>query len=326
MSESTIRRIVHDAYEQEAAVHCDAGLYSDERIRSFFAEIKNIVNECFQSLYDMVQHEYSDPTERRQRLAKGLAFIAGEDNQRMSSDEIARATALYPSIAQEYCRAMVRFAQCISTNRHAAMKMQIPSFDSFLFNLYKRVASSMELRTGRYFTTMSYLEQEIFLKDMMRITMSASITLHETQEQETPGRTHRSVMPSDSVSNIAAGSSHRTAPSANSVLSRAVSAARDADDKSLTEFSLRAHNTRWSSSRRSETGRTTGSRRAFGAPSVVKSRVSVRSTREEREIDTGDEPSPPCGTGASTGAHDQFFSSTAEYEDDDGNASDLDYA
>jgi hypothetical protein len=316
MSESTIRRIVHDAYEQEVAVNSDSGLYGDERIRAFFAEIKNLVNECFQSLYDVVQREYADPVERQQRLTKGLAYLAASENERMNVDEVTRATETYPAIADEYRRAMIRFAQCTGDKRRSGVKIRVPSFHSFLFDLYRRVANSMEVRTGRYFTTMSYLEQEIYLKDILRITMNASITMQrievEEEEEEEENQYERGggasvgrgVLPSDSVSNIhvgGGGSSSRKHSGTGGSSRRAPSRAHSTASSTMLEGAMFAARDRSavesSSSRRPEKSltrltleehkkstasqRSGRNRRSFAPASIAASHTS-------RVIDTGD--------------------------------------
>ncbi len=270
---SEIRRLVHAAYEEEAAVHNSAGLYADERIRSFFAEVKSLVTECFQSLYDTVVRQYPDPVERQRRLAKGLAFIASDENELHSRDEVARALQEFPNISQEYQRAMVRFAQCMISKKQPNMKIECPPFDTFLFRLYKRVATSPEVKSGRYFQ-MSYLEQEIFLKDILRITMSSCMTVKSTSESL---GYRGSVLPSDSVSNITPNLT-RTMPSKprheRSVLNNALSVATEEDEgQTLSEMSLREHKERLRE-REKPRGAT-----PFTAPSIVRGRAPPPAAR-----------------------------------------------
>ncbi len=300
---SEIRRLVHAAYEEEAAVHNSAGLYADERIRSFFAEVKSLVTECFQSLYDTVVRQYSDPVERQRRLAKGLAFIASDENELHSRDEVARALQEFPNISHEYQRAMVRFAQCMISKKQANMKIECPPFDTFLFRLYKRVATSPEVKSGRYFQ-MSYLEQEIFLKDILRITMSSCMTVKPTSESL---GYRGSVLPSDSVSNITPNLT-RAMPSKprheRSVLNNALSVATEEDEgQTLSEMSLREHKERL----RERDRRPAPQSKPFSTPSVLRSprelerkrtpevRASGGGARSVREVDVnldGDGPVP----------------------------------
>lgn len=304
---SEIRRLVHAAYEEEAAVHNSSGLYADERIRSFFAEVKSLVTECFQSLYDTVVRQYPDPVERQRRLAKGLAFIASDENELHSRDEVARALQEFPNISQEYQRAMVRFAQCMIAKKQPSMKIECPPFDTFLFRLYKRVATSPEVRSGRYFQ-MSYLEQEIFLKDILRITMSSCMTV----KAGTESLGYRgSVLPSDSVSNITPNLT-RTMPSKprheRSVLNNALSVATEEDDgQTLSEMSLREHKERLKEKDRAKKAPSIA---PFTAPSILRAAPPVqRAPRERsvREVDVNLDEDRPAAYGQP-----QFFEDTGD--------------
>ena len=190
MSESTIRRIVRSAYEQEAT---DSGLFSDERIRNFFAMVKSLANDCFQSLYDTVMREYAHytPEERTQRFERGLTFIANENNYKLSTDEVARATQEFPTIQHEYERAMVKFAQVMVSHKDPSLKIEVPSFATFLMRFYNRIASHRIVKSMRYFT-MTYFEQDIFLKDMLRINMNACLNMRVVPRPEEDGGRPRS--------------------------------------------------------------------------------------------------------------------------------------
>lgn len=207
-SESTIRRLVHKALEAELA-GTDAGVFADERARSFFAQLKSLVNSCFHALHDAVTRAYSDPVEQHRRLRKGLTFIASEKNEAMSRDELNKALAEFPNITEDYHRAMVRFAQCVLVKLSSSTKIECPSFETFLFRLYRRVAASVEVTSGRYFL-MSYLEQDIFLKDMVRLNMTSCMSVRDSSATATGGGARASsyaashIMPSDSVSNVSA--------------------------------------------------------------------------------------------------------------------------
>jgi hypothetical protein len=71
---------------------------------------------------------------------------------------------------------MVSFAQTMVSTRDPNLKVEVPTFTQFLLKLYKRAAQSIEMRSMRYFR-MSYFEQDIFLKDVMRVTMNSCLML-----------------------------------------------------------------------------------------------------------------------------------------------------
>lgn len=288
MERSEIRRVVHSAFEKETAVQDGSNLYGDERVRSFFAQIKTLVNDCFTSLYDTVRTRYTDPAEQQQKFVKGLAFIASDSNQQVSTDEAPRALRDFPSLPQQYHHAMSKYAQCISPHA-SSTQLQCPPFESFLFDVYKRIATSSEMRSGRYFQ-MSYLEQEIFLKDILRLTMADRVSVLPSERAShasaTPSHsTSRSraklVTPYDSVSNITTESKRFSAANAmptgsvfsggnrGSTLHNALSVVSNSGD-SLTQLSLAAKDKKKS---------------GFKAPSIVQSRP--RPVHEEKEVEIG---------------------------------------
>lgn len=294
MERSEIRRVVHSAIEKETALQDGGNLYADERVRSFFAQIKTLVNDCFTSLYDTVRTRFSDSSEQQQKFLKGLAFIASDTNQQLSIDEAPRALRDFPSLPQQYHYAMAKYAQCISPGS-SSTQLQCPPFESFLFDVYKRIATSSEMRSGRYFQ-MSYLEQEIFLKDILRLTMADRIAViaasersersshREPSSMHTPRSRGKPVTPFDSVSNITTESKRLSAANAmptgsvfsggnrGSTLHNALSVVSHSGD-SLTQLSLK------------ETRDKTSKRSGFKTPSIVQTRP--KAVHEEKEVEIG---------------------------------------
>lgn len=173
MSESTIRRFVRAAMEEQSA---EVALFSDERIRSFFAVVKTLVHDCFYSLYDTVMQQYVSAAEKQQRLSRGLAYIASDSNHTLGDDEVMRALEEFPTVQEEYERAIVRFAQFMLPERQPGMKVEVPPFATFLMKVYRRVATSPDVKSGRFFS-MTYFEKDILLKDMFRVTMNSCVSL-----------------------------------------------------------------------------------------------------------------------------------------------------
>ena len=194
----------------------------DERIRLLFAHVKTMVNDCFHSLYDAVCAQFSEPHEQRTRFVKGLLFVCDEMRQNHASSEITRAVTSFPSIESNYKKAMNRFVQQSmgpgALQRQHVARIECRTFDSFLFELYRRIAASVEMRTCRFFT-MTYSEQDMFLKDMLRITMSACVTVIDNATGSSdcnskgpaggPKRKqiNNTLRPDDSVSNVLPSSS-----------------------------------------------------------------------------------------------------------------------
>lgn len=259
MSESSIRRMVQKVLEAELG-GADGGLFSDERARSFFAQLKTLVNSCFHALHDAVVSAYPDGPERQRRLRKGLAFIASEKNEAMSRDELQKALAEFPSITDDYHRAMVRFAQCVLLKLSPTTKIECPSFETFLFRLYRRIATSVEVNSGRFFT-MSYLEQDIFLKDMVRLNMSACMSVRNTT---TSRPAVSDILPSDSVSNVSARD--KNAESARRLRERT-------KDRSTFQNALSAA-THQSSSESSSPSSTSDDESSVGSQPLTKTRLN----------------------------------------------------
>lgn len=316
MSESTIRRMVRTAYEQEAT---DAGLFSDERIRNFFAMVKSLANDCFQSLYDTVMREYLNhtPEERSQRFERGLAFIANENNYRMATDEVGRATQEFPTIQHEYERAMVKFAQIMVSNKDPSLKIEVPSFTTFLLRFYSRLASHRLVKSMRYFN-MSYFEQDIFLKDMMRINMNACLNMRPTpRESLAAGASHTArtesssilqaalattrgapsshssgssqVLPSDSVSNISIGkpppSRSRGGARHDERLSAMSEQSEECSELQQSDFSLRKYKKHLMNSKKEKTDVQV---KPFRPSSIVQSVVKTKEVDLAAAVEGGD--------------------------------------
>jgi len=171
----------------------------DERIRLLFAHVKSMVNDCFHSLYDVVCTQFVEPREQRERFVKGLQFVCDEMRQNHNYSEITRAVTSFPTIDKNYKKAMHRFIEHTLGPRCNA-RIECRTFEAFLFELYRRVAASVEMRTCRYFT-MTYSEQEVFLKDVLRMTMSACVTVIDNANANANANAS-TLRPDDSVSNI----------------------------------------------------------------------------------------------------------------------------
>lgn len=214
---ASLSSVVED--QDQAPESC---LFADERIRVFYAEIKSLINDCFHSLRDTVLNRYPDPAEQQKRYAKGLLFVAYQMNSTANCSEIHRVKNTFPRIADNYQRAMSRFAQYVIPQRYLHVgNIKCPSLESFLYELYRRVALSTEIKSMQYFY-MNYLEQEIFLKDILRISMSSCLesrnARNDEHQEDAPAlmmledggcaNAPDYVMPQDSVSNIHA--THQT--------------------------------------------------------------------------------------------------------------------
>jgi len=196
MTTKDMQHLVHTLVQQETSA-LQTGLFADEKIRNFYVEVKTLINECFQSLYDLVQQNYINPQERQMRFDRGLEFFSNPETERISADEMRRALVAFPSISTEYQLSMIRYAQTLHGNMVGTLSLKIPSFEKFLFQLYKRIAATLEVRSMRYFS-MSYLEQDIFLRDVVRLAMKSCMSMHEPENLDAGH-----IRPSDSVSNIA---------------------------------------------------------------------------------------------------------------------------
>lgn len=328
MSESTIRRMVRTAYEQEAT---DAGLFADERIRNFFAMVKSLANDCFQSLYDTVMREYAHytPEERTQRFERGLTFIANENNYKLATDEVTRATQEFPTIQHEYERAMVKFAQVMVSQKDPTLKIEVPSFTTFLMRFYSRLAAHRLVKSMRYFT-MTYFEQDIFLKDMLRINMNACLNMRTVPRDDDAGarsqmrgggtgsgssilhaalqssRAHTSsttssqVLPSDSVSNISYTRPSRSTSSRprgrkeeqlSHLSEHSEVASDDGSAIQQSDFSLRKYKQHLVNSKKEKTDVQV---KPFRPSSIVKTKeVDLQPPVEQQQEDEeGDEPQP----------------------------------
>lgn len=279
-----VQALVQQYYRQESASR-DDGIFADERVRNFFAQIKTLVQDVFSSLYTQVQNNFVT-AEQHSRFIAGLGYFHRIDPVQGSADELQRAQQRFPGIAQEYQVAMVAYGQAVYGDRVGQMSLHVPKLDSFLYQLYTRIADSPEMRNLDYFR-MSYVDRDLFIKDMLRLTMREGMTVTNT------GGSTGHILPSDSVSN-APLRSHRPRSTVESMM-EAASQAGGHQSSGLTVGSLARHDQQMSQrENRSEVrpditapvappSRVSGTRR-----SRAFSQVSQRREAEEtKEVDLG---------------------------------------
>ncbi len=188
LTQAEVEQLIH---RQLAANSQD--VFAQEGVRNFYAELKVLINECFQNLYDVVRVKY--PDEQAVRFTAGLHVFDSADLSNIMDAEVQRALDAFPTIKKEYALAMGKFAQALHNSVMGSVSVKFPKFETFLLDLYRRLAHSREMRDMTYFM-MDFTAKEIFMKDQVRMSMRANI---EIKEPNLPAH----IMPSDSVSNIA---------------------------------------------------------------------------------------------------------------------------
>ena len=198
-----MQHVVHQLVQQET-MGLEVGLFADENARNFYIELKVLLTECLESLYALVKREYA-PKFHQLRFMRGLEIFNSDNIQAVTITETARALSMFPTINQDYQSAMIRYTHLLYGTMVGTLSLSILSFKIFLIRLYQRVSQTQEISSLRYFT-MSYLEQDIFLKDVVRMVMKDCMTTHiQNNSNNNNGRNGIStqhIKPSDSVSNI----------------------------------------------------------------------------------------------------------------------------
>ena len=195
-----MQHVVHQLVQQET-MGLEVGLFADENARNFYIELKVLLTECLESLYALVKREYA-PKFHQFRFMRGLEIFNSDNIQAVTITETARALSMFPTINQDYQSAMIRYTHLLYGTMVGTLSLSILSFKIFLIRLYQRVSQTQEISSLRYFT-MSYLEQDIFLKDVVRMVMKDCMTTHiQNNSNNNNGISTQHIKPSDSVSNI----------------------------------------------------------------------------------------------------------------------------
>jgi hypothetical protein len=250
------------------------GAFGDESMRTFFAEIKGLVNAAFHALYEEVQQvENKDSRWKRGAMERGLAFMNDRRNENAIIDSVVESEDACRSLTRQYFSAMHAFVRETVSKKRDILHVNFVPFGTFIARLYRKLSSVPEMK-DKYFTTMSYTEKDMLLRDVLRQVMQTSVVWPSGQTASgsiaPPPSFSTPIRPSDSVSNI----SHNHPPPKSivgsvvgqSVANTIMSAVKDVsdavkDDSGLTPDKLSHHNRSNNSSSRFS---------HFTNPSVVK--------------------------------------------------------
>ena len=220
--QQNIQYVVHKLVKHET-MGLEIGLFADENARNFYIELKTLITECFESLYSLVKRQYA-PKVHQFRFMRGLEIF--NNNNAQAGTEMARALSMFPTMKEEYQTAMIRYTHLLYGTMVGTLSLHILPLKTFLFRLYQRISKTQEISSLRYFT-MTYLEQDIFLKDVVRLVMKDCMSTHTNARQPQPNgkgtgtgtpvdgafafpyyhQQQQHIQPSDSVSNIQPSSS-----------------------------------------------------------------------------------------------------------------------
>lgn len=213
---SKVRDLVRSVVNEVQLV---PGEFADEAMRTFFAEIKGLVNGAFNALYEEVQVAGADTKWREEAMMRGLQFMNDPQNETRIIDSVVESEDACRSLTKQYFRAMYAFAQETLSKKHDLLRVNFVPFGTFIARLYRKLAGVAEMKTRYFDGSMSYTEKDTLLRDVLRQVMHASIVL--------PGSAATSIAPpvpsfaapitpNDSVSNI----SRRTGGAASAAGSR----------------------------------------------------------------------------------------------------------
>lgn len=164
----------------EAALVTPGDCFKDERMRVFFARIKMDVNNRLTSLYRAATTDVADPVEQQRIFMDALMVISDDMKKREILESHERAAVADVRLYEDASKSWLNHAvQCYvsylfpSKSHHRRCSISILS-SSVLKTLYETLAASSEVQSFRYFE-MSYKEQEMFLKDVVRVAFSENV-------------------------------------------------------------------------------------------------------------------------------------------------------
>ena len=217
MAQSKIRSLVNSVVHAPACGTSD-GEFVDESIRSFYKEMKQLVDTGFRALYDEVHSvPNKDATWRAEAMARGLAYLGNPQNEQAIVESIAEVEETGRSLARQYFLAMPVFVREVNPSilRRDIMHTNYISVGSFIARLYRKIAVLPVIQNNQYFTTMSPAERDCTVREVVRQVMYSAIVWPNTH-LSTP------IQPSDSISNIIqAGDGDNSAKRRGSVASSA---------------------------------------------------------------------------------------------------------
>jgi len=195
-----VRSVVSENNEDDAAT---SELDRDECMLTFFAEIKGLVNSAFYALYEEVRKvKDKDEAWRRSAMERGLKFMNNEQNEHAIIDSVVESENACRSLTRQYFSAMHAFLRETAKHRDL-MHVNFVSFGTFIARLYRKLSGVPEMKDA-YFTTMTYTEKDMLLRDVLRQVMHASILWPDSREVKpsSPPSFSVPIQPSDSVSNV----------------------------------------------------------------------------------------------------------------------------
>ncbi len=260
-----MRSVVNDG-SARSVVGGGGGGFSDEAMRTFFAEIKGLVNGAFHALYEEVQQVGDkDATWRSRAMERGLAFMNDRRNEHAIVDSVVESEDACRSLTKQYFGAMHSFVRETLVKKRDLLHVNFVPFGTFIARLYRKLSGVREMKDA-YFTTMSYAEKDALLADVLRQVMHASV-VWPAGEGGAPSFS-APITPDDSASNV---SHHRARPvAASAVGSRVGSVVGNTlrsvvnNETGLSPSTLRSHN-----AASSEVGSTASRFSRFTPPSVV---------------------------------------------------------
>lgn len=157
----TMRSLVNSTVES-------SGVFSDEMMRVFFAEMKDAVNATFFAIYEEIEKTTGKSNAwKMHAFQRALQYLADEDNEKDILKHIRDNDDALESIQHAYYLAMSRFCVTMSCER------RFVPVDAFMLRLYQKLATKPEMRKLYY--TMSADERDTFLADVVRWTMQRAI-------------------------------------------------------------------------------------------------------------------------------------------------------
>ena len=169
VSKDNVQAWVREAFKQNQAA-VGVGVYGDERVSTFFVQLKRLVNK---SLQLSLKSNYND--------ALRLIVLWGSDVQQ---SELQQCKVTYPDIEEDYKMAMVSYVQSKYRGSHSNLKLKIPSFATFYRDFYREIAQTADVENKSYFQTYSYTDRELFLRDIFYLVVQKHAQLVRHQENK----------------------------------------------------------------------------------------------------------------------------------------------
>lgn len=162
------------------------GIFQDEQVVAFYIHMKQLVDECFSTLYHLTsekaksvcvknkrdKHPDAVTAVQRRAFKLGIDYILHSWDDKIKEEECSSALQRFPNIEEEYTHCVQQY--CDSLRNRANVRGH-RTFGRFLYSYICTIASSKDMSEMAYFDRFNFGDKDAFLKELFRTTLMESV-------------------------------------------------------------------------------------------------------------------------------------------------------